>query len=269
MNFRYRILGVLGIILLLYFKTFMWLLDSWLYDPFYSHGFIIPVISLFIIWSKRKELKSIQQKKDPMDVYVFAFGLTLYAAGTFWKFLFLLGISLIPVLAGLILHFYGREFMRKLLFPIGFLLFMIPLPGLDMLGIHLQHFTANNAAWISQSIGIEVYKDGLEMYVLDCPILIGLPCSGLRSIISLLIVAAVFAYIIKGSISKKAVILFMTVPIAVASNTIRVTSALLIAGFIGCDAATTFFHNFSGILVFVIALIMLIIFAKILKCDIL
>ncbi len=269
MNFKYPA-GVLltGIFLLLYFRTFEWLLESWIYDPFYSHGFLVPVISLFIVWWKRNELKNIKQEKNPIGIYVFGFGLLLYVVGTLWKAFFLLGISLIPVLIGLILHFYGKEFTRKLLFPLCFFIFMIPLPGLDMLSNDLQYLTADNSVQISQALGAEIYKKDLELYVKDCAIIIGVPCSGLRSIISLLMLATIFVYIIKGSFSRKAIILLMALPIAIASNTIRVTLAILIADSYGCNAATTFFHDFSSIFLFAIAIVMLIVFSKILKCDI-
>ena len=269
MKFKYGA-GVLaaGIFLLLYFQTFKWLLDSWLYDPFYSHGFIVPVISLVMIWWKRNELKNITPEKNPLGIYVFTLGLILYVVGTLLIAFFLLGISLILMLIGLILHFYGKEFTRKLLFPLCFLIFMIPLPGLDALGGDLQYLTADNSVRISQAFGAEIYQEDLGLYVKGCAIMIGLPCSGLRSIISLLMFAAVFVYIIKGSFPRKAVILLMAVPIAIASNTIRVTLAILIANSYGCDAATTYFHDFSSIFLFAIAIALLILFSRILKCDI-
>jgi len=268
MNFRYEIPGLAGILLLLYFQTFTWLLDSWRNDPFYSHGFLVPVISLLILWSRRDELKSIKHERDPVGIYVFALGLILYAAGFLWKALFLSGISLIPLLIGFCLHFYGREFMNKILFPVCFLIFMVPLPGLYTASFYLQHFTASSAAFISQALGANLHANGLEIYVNECAISIGLPCSGLRSIISLLMVACIFVYIIKGSVQRKAAVLFMSLPVAIISNTLRVTSAILIANYFGCEAATTFFHDFSSIFLFIISIIILIIFAKILKCSI-
>jgi len=268
MNLMYRLLGLAGIILLLYLQTFMWLLESWLYDPFYSHGFLVPVISIIIIWSRRGELKNITLKRDPLGVYIFTLGLILYAAGFLWKSFFLSGVSGIPLITGLILHFYGRELMNKILFPVCFLIFMIPLPGLYGVSFYLQHFTAISAAAISQALGAGVYANGLEIQVAGCQIIIGIPCSGLRSIISLLMVACVFVYLIRGSVQRKAIILFSALPIAIISNVIRVTLAILIADYFGCDAATTFFHDFSGIFLFVISIIMLIIISKILKCNI-
>jgi len=128
--------------------------------------------------------------------------------------------------------------------------------------------TAISAAAISQALGAGVYANGLEIQVAGCQIIIGIPCSGLRSIISLLMVACVFVYLIRGSVQRKAIILFSALPIAIISNVIRVTLAILIADYFGCDAATTFFHDFSGIFLFVISIIMLIIISKILKCNI-
>lgn len=269
MNIKYNLIGLSIILLLLYFQTFSWLLEEWLYNPFYSHGFLVPLISLAIIWSKRNELKNLSVRKEPVGTYLFVSGLIIYAAGVLGKSFFLSAISIIPVLIGLILYYCGKDFVRKLLFPVCFLIFMIPLPWLDIGSVYLQQFTANNAAGISQTLGADVYKSELELHVGDCPIIIGIPCSGMRSIISLLAIAAVFVYLIKGSIQRRVIVLFAAVPIAIASNTIRVTAAVLIADFYGCDAATTFFHDFSSMFLFIIAIILLIIFSKILKCDML
>jgi len=242
-----------------------WLTDSWRYDPFYSHGFLVPLISLFIIWRKRNELRA--GEDEGIGIYVLGFGLLLYAAGIFLRSPHTSALSLIPVLSGLIMHFYGKEVMKKILFPVCFLIFMIPLPGLNVISFHLQHLTSISAAFMVKTMGVEIYRSGIELYVHGCQILIGTACGGLRGIISLLMVAAVFVYVLRGSVKRKTILLVLTIPVAILSNIIRVTSAVLVANSCGCETAMKFFHDYSGILLFIISVIVLIGAAKILKCE--
>ncbi len=125
---KYRMLIILltvGLLSALYFRTFIWLVDSWLGDPAYSHGFLVPLISGFIIWKKRHELHI---APFGAGIFVFASGLFIYVAGFFWRAPFGLAISFLMVISGLILYLGGKEAMRSLLFPVCFLFFAIPLP---------------------------------------------------------------------------------------------------------------------------------------------
>jgi len=139
---------------LLYFQTFIWLVNSWLSHSYYSHGFLIPLLSGFIFWRKRHQLK--QAKPFPPGILVIALGLLLYVAGLLSYFNFLSAISFLVVLGGLVLYFWGSKGLQSLLFPICFLIFMIPLPFLDSIGNWLQSLSAHWSAAIIGAMGIPV-----------------------------------------------------------------------------------------------------------------
>lgn len=227
---------------LLYFRTFIWLLNSWLTDPYYSHGFLIPIISGFILWRTLRTANSQNEiKSEPYKngIVIFAFGLILYVIGFIKLFPFLSALSFLFTTSGLILYFYGKPLMRASLFPIAFFIFAIPLPFvfLEKVAYILQSISARYPALIIEMLGIPVTRVGAEIHLTDASFIIGLPCSGMNSLISLLALATIFIYILKCPWYKQVALLCLVVPIAILANICRVTSLLLVANAYGAETA--------------------------------
>ena len=258
---------ILLIITAFYLPIFQALFDTWLIDPYYSHGFIVPLISGYIIWKKRKHLK--QMDRDfTMGAALLAAGLAVYGYGLMNKSLFISASSFMIVLAGYILSFYGSKNLQRLLFPIAFLIFMIPTPYQDYASTYLQSVTASSAGSILRVVGIPVVNNGSQLSLgTDTIFVIGDPCSGLRTMLALFALAAVFAYIIEGSSWKKWVIFLFALPIALAANILRVVLILSIAYYYGEELAMTVFHDFSSILLFLVAFVLLIVISRWLGCK--
>ena len=267
---------------LLYFRTFIWLINSWLTDPYYSHGFLIPIICGFIAWRnicKRENKKPETNSETDLEpepfkfkpgIFLFAFGLILYVIAFIKVFPFLSALSFLFTASGLILYFYGKPMMRSCLFPISFLIFAIPLPFvfLEKVAYVLQSLSAYYPTLIIEMLGIPVTRIGAEIQLEDASFIIGLPCSGMNSLISLLALAAVFIYILRCPLYKKATLLCATIPIAILANILRVTSLLLIANAYGAETANGFFHTFFSPLLFIIAFIFLILISIIIGCKV-
>jgi len=160
--------------------------------------------------------------------------------------------------------------MRSCLFPITFLIFAIPLPFvfLEKVAYILQSLSAYYPAVFIEMLGIPVTRIGAEIQLEDASFIIGLPCSGMNSLISLLALAAVFIYILRCPLYKKAALLCATIPLAIFANILRVTSLLLIANAYGAETANGFFHTFFSPLLFIIAFISLIIISIIIGCKV-
>jgi len=252
---------------LLYFPTLIWLINSWLTDPYYSHGFLIPIISCFIAW---RNIRKNELEPFKPGIYIFAFGLILYVIGFIRVFPFLSALSFLFTLSGLILYFYGKPMMRSFLFPISFLIFAIPLPFvfLEKVAYVLQSLSARYSASIIEMLGIPVTRVGAEIQLEDASFIIGLPCSGMNSLISLLALAAIFIYILRCPLYKKIALLCITIPIAIFANILRVTSLLLIANAYGAETASGFYHTFFSPLLFIIAFIFLILTSIIIGCKV-
>ena len=265
-NARYRtpvILAItIGLILIIYSNALIWLFTAWWSDPYYSHGVLVPLISGYLIWSKRALLSELPKESSGLGIPVIVAGLLIHGVGLFRTIRFASAISIVIVLAGIILFIYGTEVMKSLLFPVSFLIFMAPIPFAPVIGAALQAPSAGLAATLVSALGIPATVTGAEIRLTECAFDVGAPCSGLRSIISLLTLAALYAYLLEGSIVMKAVVFVSALPIAIAANVLRITSILLVANAYGSDAAMRFFHDFSSLLLFSISLIGLLIVGR-------
>jgi len=269
MNKKQRdIILILGVIFILYIPTFLWLIGIWLEkDSHYSHGFLVPLISLFFVWKQRSILKPLEKKSAAL---VFALGLFLYAAGFLLKFPFISAVSFIVVLMGIIIYVYGKDVMLKLMFPVLFLFFMIPLYpsddiNIDSISADLQLFTAKYASIAAEKLGISVESVETKINLEGCPMVIGPVCSGITTLVTFITLAVLFIYIIETSVYKKMFILCLAVPIAIFANVLRIVVIIFIAQNYGCDPAMNFFHTFSGIFSFLIGVIILILAAFLIK----
>lgn len=256
---------VLAAFLALFFwPTLRWLVQSWLSNPYYSHGFLVPFISVFFIWVKRDSFK----KMEPSIVgaFVLTLGAILYIMGFVWAMRFLSALSLIVVLVGMSLTFFGGRATRSIGFPLLFLLFMIPPPFIQELGFSLQTVSIDATSWLLRSAGIPITTVGNAIHIKDMIFSIGLICSGINTLIALLALTAVYAYLLTGPSYKKTIIFAFAFPIAILANIIRITAVILIANYHGDEAAMTF-HDFSSPLFFIIAFLFLILLAWILRCK--
>ncbi|MBN1455701.1 MAG: exosortase/archaeosortase family protein [Methanomicrobia archaeon] len=264
---------ILLILAILYYRIFSWLASAWLHDPYYSHGFLVLLVSGFFAWHALRAFEP-SEDRDPTPyqkgLIVFAAGLLIYAIGFITIFPFLMALSFLFTLSGLILFFYGKPVMRALLFPIAYLIFAIPLPSefLDLLGYQLQALSARYPTALLGLLGIPVARVGAEIHLADAAFTIGLPCSGMNSLIALLALAALFIYLLQCPWYRKLALLCSAVPIAIFANITRVTALLLIAYRYGAETATGFYHTLFSPLLFIIAFICLIALSILTGCKV-
>ncbi len=265
---------ILLILALLYVRMVPWIVHAWLTDPYYSHGFLVLLISAFLAWRALRTARASQPELNPgpyrHGLYLFAAGLLIYAIGFITIFPFLMAVSLLFTLSGLILYFYGKHVMRALLFPVAYLSFAIPLPAefLDKASYVLQEISARYPAALLELLGVSVTRVGAEIHLADAAFTIGLPCSGMYSLIALLALAALFCYLLQCPWYRKAVLFCSAVPIAIFANITRVTALLLIAQRYGADTATGFYHTLFSPLLFIIAFICLILISILMRCKV-
>jgi exosortase len=244
------------ILFFLYFSTLKWLVESWLFNPYYSHGFLVPIISVYVIWRKKENIARIIEKtSSDYGFYIIVIALILYMISFFWTIRFLSGISLIMSLGGLIIFLYGKEIMKEIIFPIGFLIFMVPIPFVDILTPPIQKNSAIYSTKLANIIGIPAFNIGYEIHLPEASFEVAMACSGLRSILSLLVIAVLFAYLLDGSLLLKGTVLLSSIPLAISGNILRITSVLFIASKYGTEAAMEFFHNFSSLILFGVSLL--------------
>ena len=257
-------LAATAFLALLYWPTLRWLVQAWLSNPYYSHGFLVPVVSGFFVWTKRNALK--EREPSIIGAFVLALGAFVYILSFVWAMRFLGALSLLIVLCGLILSFFGTRAIRAMAFPLCFLLFMIPPPFIQEIGFFLQSISVTSSAWLLSVVGLPITTAGPEIHLGDATFTIGLPCSGINTLIALLALAAVYAYVLRGPRYKRAIIFIVAFPIAVLANILRVASIVLVANYRGVEAASGLFHDLSSPIFFVIAFLVLVLLARILGC---
>lgn len=238
-------------------------------DSYYSHGFLIPLIVGYLVFKKRKILGAIEAKPCFAGLIILLFGLILHLGSLVLKINFTSYFSIPIVIAGILLYLKGKKFTKELLFPLVFLIFMLPLPGVMIIGISfkLKIFAAQAAALLGNAIGIKSSLSGSTIYYPGGFLLIGDPCSGLRSLISFLALGALVTQFANAARWRKISLFASTIPIALTSNFLRITFLLWFSFVYGKEAAEGFVHDVSGYMVFVLGFLGLLLASKILKCQ--
>lgn len=257
--------AVVGLTAIVFFPTLRWLVASWSSNPYYSHGFLVPLLSAYFGWRKRDALK--HRNPNNMGLAVLVLGLVMNLLAVPWQAHLVSASALVLVLAGLLLYFYGVEATHQMLFPLGFLLLMIPLPFVERLAPSLEAFVSHYATLMVQALGTPAESFGSQVRLANGGFIIGAPCSGLRSIVSLFTLTIVFAYVFSGPLMGKIVLVAAAPPIAMIANLVRVASLLQVAHFLGPKVGMKYYHTLASPLLFLVAFTLLILLGRILGCS--
>jgi exosortase len=258
-------MAVVGLTAIVFFPILRWLVASWSSNPYYSHGFLVPLISAYFAWRKRDALQ--QRKPSNIGLAVLALGLVVHLLAFPWQAHLVSALALVVVLAGLLLYFCGLETVRQMLFPLGFLLLMIPLPFVERLAPFLEAFVSRYATLMVRALGTPADNLGSQVRLAGGSFIIGAPCSGLRSIVSLSTLAVVFAYVFSGSLMGRIVLVAAAPPIAMIANLVRVASLLQVAHLLGPEVGMKYYHTLASPFLFLVAFTLLIALGRILGCS--
>ena len=252
-----------------YYPTFQWL--NYKYstpDSYYSHGYLIPFVVLYLIYVKKKDLREIQLSSDISGLYTIIFALLIHILGVFAEINFVSGFSIILYLAGCSLYLLGTKFTKHIIFPLLYLVFMMPIPDeyLNIIALPSKSLATWFALQIMDLMNITYIREGFSIKLANAIYIVGTPCNGLRSLISFFALGFLFLYFIRVSFWKNVLILTIIPFMAVILNGIRIAILLLIAQKYGQEAASpeSFLHDASGLFVFVVGIVIMIIAVKVL-----
>ncbi|MBT7051495.1 MAG: exosortase/archaeosortase family protein [Desulfobacula sp.] len=264
-------LTIIGIFTVFAYKTtLMWMYDRYMgADSYYSHGFIVPFISLYFIYLQKENLAQIKPQTSVIGLIILFFALLLHILGTLLYIFSISGFSIFFLIIGLSIFLFGKEISKVIWFPLLFLVFMFPLPEamISLVSFPLKIFAAKAGVWIISILGIPIYLEGFNILIPAGPLLVGNPCSGLRSLIAFLALGSIFAYLEPISIIKKWFLFSLSIPIALLSNIVRIPILILVSNYWGLEAAgpDTLVHTGSGILVFVLGFLLIFTAARALE----
>lgn len=243
----------------LYWQAIGGMVYDWEVDPNYSHGFLVPAISGFIVWQKREKLAGLPVQRAWSGLPVVLLGMGLFLVGNIAGESFTMRFSMLVVLGGSLLFVFGWPVFKELLFPYAFLIFMVPLPYIlyDSIAFPLKLMISEYSVATLKMLGIPVLREGNIIHLTTTTLEVADACSGIRSIISLLALAAAMGYFFLERFWKQAVLLALAIPIAVLANAIRVIGTGILASRYGGKVAEGFFHEFAGLAIFGVAMVML------------
>jgi exosortase len=277
----YKPLAIAAALAFVYFATLVKLSRDWWSDENYSHGLLIPFIIAFIIWQVRGKF---EENHSPRATRLGAIGVGLSLiglwAGTAGAELFVQRGSLVLMMASVAIYFFGFRILRLVTVPLFLLALAIPIPQIifNRIAFPLQLFASRCAVAAMSFFEIPVLRQGnvIELMPLGAKepkrLAVVEACSGIRSLMTLVTLAVVYAYFTRPRVAQTSVsdsptkafyatftfwrsliLVVAAVPIAILTNAVRVSGTGVLAHYYGTKVADGFFHTFSGWVIYIVA----------------
>jgi exosortase len=256
-------------------SAILWMVNRWM-DPTsfggqdYSHGFLIPIVSFGVLWWKRKEIARAPRYVSKAGLAIVVLGLLIHWLGAKSQQPRASLFGLLVLLWGIPFYFYGWEVAKWLIFPCSYLIFCIPLNFLDSLTFPLRILSTIIATSLLNGLGIAAERSGSAIYstaaggfnfdVAD-------PCSGIRSLLAMTALTAVYAYATQKTLLKKWILFLCSIPLAIIGNIARITTIALVAEAFGQKVATGLYHDYSGYILFPVAIGLMVGVGSLLNLD--
>lgn len=240
----------------IYFRIGIKLVTDWYQIADYSHGFLVPFFSAFILWDKRAAIRATPLRPTWAGLPLVIFGIVTVFFGVYGAELFLSRISFVLILAGMIWIFFGAAVLREVRLPLAVLLLAIPFPEIifNQITFPLQLFASRVASSILPILGVPVFREGNVIQLPVMKLEVAQACSGIRSLMSLFTLAVFYGYFLEKTTGRRWFLALASIPIAVAANALRIVGTGLCVQYWDPAKGEGFFHEFSGWVMFVISL---------------
>ena len=264
----YRVYFVLTLLLLagLYSSVIPDMVVVWYRDDNYSHGFFVPFIAGYFLYRHREELAASRIAPSNLGFPVIILALIQFTVASLCMEYFTLRSSLVVLIAGLVLYFFGTGIFKKAFFSIILLVFMVPLPQIlyNAVSLPLKTLATKSAVGFMQVIGMTVMREGNIIMLPNATLEVVEACSGIRSLLSLLTLSTAYAFLLKTSPLKRMLIIIFAVPLAIFMNALRVIETGILVQKWGAVMAQGFYHGLAGIMVFMVSMLLLMLIGKLL-----
>jgi exosortase len=262
LNRRPRLYWQGGILLLLaawlYAPLVLRLAEQWWQDPNYTHGFFVPVFSLFLLWEGRARLAAIPVKPSWWGLVMLVVALMALVLGTVGSGFFLARISLLLLVCGMVVFFAGWKHLAAISFPLGFLVLMIPSSTLvEQITFPLQILASKSATFLLNEVGIPALREGNIILLPSARLEVAEACSGIRSLFSLITLTVIYGYLSESKIAVRVVLALIAIPVSILANALRITVTGVVVENWGLAGAQGTLHLLSGWLIFAVSLLLI------------
>ena len=233
---------------------------------YYSHIALIPLVSIYLIYIKRKEIFAKVNYSFVAGIPVLFLSLALFSVGILSgasldknNYASILALSVVIFMNGIFILLYGIQAYRNALFPLLFLIFTIPIPTMLMNNIidYLQVGSTEFTNLLFLASGVPFVRDGFSFHLTNISIEVAQQCSGIRSGMAIFIVAVLAGYLFLKSYWKRIFLVICAVLIAMFKNGIRILTLSLLGNYVDRQILESSLHREGGIPFFILALLLL------------
>jgi exosortase len=255
------------LVLIMYASVLASLARQWWNDPNYSHGFFVPLFAGYVLWSSRHRGLALPCRPKNRGLAIMILAIALRILGMLGAELFTVRLSLLILICGIVLFLAGSRVLRSMAFPIGYLLFMIPLPAIIyyQLTMPLQLWASRLGASGLVALGIHTVREGNLLFLPNCTLNVVEACSGIRSLLSLLAAVVAYAYLAEPITWKRVVLAIASIPIAIFTNGLRLVATGALSYYFGPAVDSGLVHLVLGLTFFALAFLSILLLQKALR----
>lgn len=227
----------------------------------FSHGWMIPFVSLFVVWFKRVELMTAARKVDNRGLVLIILALTAHWLGAKSEQTRISLMAFILLTWSIPIYLCGWEVAKWLVFPCAYLLFAVPMNFLESITFPLRIVATVISTSVLNGIGIAAQRSGSAIHSLAAggfQFDVAAPCSGLRSLLAMTALTAVYAYLTQRTLVRQWLLFLSAIPLAIIGNVARITTVALVAQAMGEKLALGLYHDYSGYIVFGVSIMLMI-----------
>jgi exosortase len=249
-----------AIVVILYYDILRHLVENWLQDSNYSHAFLVPLFAGYLVWERRQQWMTKQVSPEFFGPFLIFGSMVLLLVGTLGAELFLSRVSFVLLLGGLTLYFAGWPVCKTLFAPWLVLFLMIPLPVIvfNQIAFPLQTLASHLASSVLTTMHVPVVREGNLITLPSITLNVVEACSGIRSLMSLATLALMYGLVAERRNWIRILLVLFAIPAAVGANALRIVGAAVLGEYAGPQYAEGFFHAFSGWLIFVLTMGLLV-----------
>ncbi len=235
----------------------------------YTHGWLIAPVSLWLVWTRRKDIAAAEKSVSRIGLAVVILALLLHWFGAKAQQTRLSLAALVLLLWAVPFYLYGWGVAKQLIFPCSYLIFCIPLNFLDSFTFPLRIFSTSVSTALLNGLGIPVLRKGSTFTIegVESNFEVEEACSGIRSMLAMTALTAVYAYLTQKTLTKKWILFLSCIPLAVIGNTARIVTVALVAKAFGRELAVGLYHDYSGYVFFSVAIGCMVAVGSLLNTD--